>query len=281
MAPIVVAHRGLDEYAPENTLSAIAAALELRVAVEIDVQRTADGELVIIHDDTVDRTTVGTGAVAEMTLYELRQLDAGSWFSLHFAGERVPTLSEVTLLISERGRTEVTLVLEPKTSYPGIETDICDLLGQFGLLGQTVGIGADIQHSPEARKRYRQADPNFNAAVGARTPEMFGDVIDDPYSSWVLAAFPPAHDLYPLAHDAGKRVLVSGPEVRNNVRRCGHRDAVWRRPRADRPPARCSGALADRWQPTTVTAAHGPRQERAAATPRRGLTTSGRETGAP
>lgn len=81
MDPIVVAHRGLDEYAPENTLSAIAAALELRVAVEIDVQRTVDGQLVVIHDDSVDRTTDGTGMVAEMTLPRLRDLDAGSWFS--------------------------------------------------------------------------------------------------------------------------------------------------------------------------------------------------------
>ena len=216
--PIIIAHRGLDEVFPENTLIAFKAALEKGMAVEIDVRGTSDEELVVLHDDTVDRTTDGTGTVAGMTLARLRELDAGSWFSPRFAGERVPTLAEAAALISERGRTEVTLVLEPKASYTGIETDICNLLDQFGLMGQTVGIGAEIQHSPEARQRYRQANPGFPAAVGARTPEMFGAVIGDPHSSWVLAAFPPAPDLYLLAQRAGKRVLVSGPEVRNNVR---------------------------------------------------------------
>src|SRR6478752_234493 len=93
--PLTVAHRGLLRHAPENTLANYRACLELRLGFEFDVQATKDGRLVCIHDDTVDRTTDGTGRVAELTLAEIRQLDAGSWFDPMFAGQKVPTVEEV------------------------------------------------------------------------------------------------------------------------------------------------------------------------------------------
>src|SRR5690242_15524939 len=74
---MIVAHRGLLRHAPENTLANFRACLELRLGFEFDVQRTEDGHLVCIHDETVDRTTDGTGTVAGMTLEQLRRLDAG------------------------------------------------------------------------------------------------------------------------------------------------------------------------------------------------------------
>ncbi len=86
--PLIVAHRGLLRHAPENTLANFRACLELRLGFEFDVQRTKDGHLICIHDDTVDRTTNGTGKVADLTLEEIRQLDAGSWFDPKFAGEK-------------------------------------------------------------------------------------------------------------------------------------------------------------------------------------------------
>ena len=95
VAPFIVAHRGLLRHAPENTLANFRACLELRIGFEVDVQRTKDGHLVCIHDDTVDRTTNGTGKVSDLTLAELKTLDAGSWFDPAFRGEQVPTLDEV------------------------------------------------------------------------------------------------------------------------------------------------------------------------------------------
>jgi glycerophosphoryl diester phosphodiesterase len=92
--PLIVAHRGLLQHAPENTLANFRACLELRLGLEFDVQRTKDGHLVCIHDDTVNRTTNGTGNVADLTLDEIRRLDAGSWFDPTFAGEKVPTIEE-------------------------------------------------------------------------------------------------------------------------------------------------------------------------------------------
>jgi len=96
MKPLILAHRGASAYAPENTLTAFARAFELGAdGVELDVTLTRDGVPIVIHDDTVDRTTNGKGAVQDLTLAEIQQLDAGAWFDEKFRGERIPTLAEV------------------------------------------------------------------------------------------------------------------------------------------------------------------------------------------
>jgi len=92
---MVIAHRGFSGVAPENTMAAFQAAADLGVGFELDVMQCATGEVVIIHDDTVGRTTDGEGAIGEMLLEEIRLLDAGSWFGEKFAGEPIPTLREV------------------------------------------------------------------------------------------------------------------------------------------------------------------------------------------
>jgi glycerophosphoryl diester phosphodiesterase len=94
--PLIMGHRGAMGTAPENTMASFKQAVELGVeAIELDVHLSKDGKLVVIHDETVDRTTDGTGEVAELTLAELKALDAGSSFDPKFAGERIPTLEEV------------------------------------------------------------------------------------------------------------------------------------------------------------------------------------------
>ncbi len=93
---LVIAHRGASGHAPENTLAAFKRALGLGATfIETDLQLTRDSRFVAIHDPTVNRTTNGQGKVHDMTLAELRRLDAGSWFGSAFAGERVPTLDEI------------------------------------------------------------------------------------------------------------------------------------------------------------------------------------------
>ncbi len=94
--PSISAHRGFSTRAPENTLPALEAARAAGADIaEIDVMLTKNGVLVLMHDDTVDRTTTGHGPVGDMTLAEVQMLDAGSWFNPAFAGTRVPTLDEV------------------------------------------------------------------------------------------------------------------------------------------------------------------------------------------
>ncbi len=100
----VTGHRGAKGHAPENTMAGIRKGVELGARwVEFDVKLSADNELVLMHDDTVNRTSDGKGAVAGMTLAELRRLDAGRWFSPDFTGERVPTLVEAMDYLVAKG----------------------------------------------------------------------------------------------------------------------------------------------------------------------------------
>jgi glycerophosphoryl diester phosphodiesterase len=101
--PLRFAHRGASARAPENTLAAFREAVRLGAdAVECDVQLCRDGVPVILHDETVDRTTDGRGAVGRLGLADLKRLDAGAWFATRFRGERIPTLEET--LDYARGR---------------------------------------------------------------------------------------------------------------------------------------------------------------------------------
>lgn len=102
--PRLIGHRGAKESAPENTLASLREAARQGASwVEVDVMLTRDRQPVLIHDDTLDRTTSGHGPVPELTLEELRRLDAGSWFDGRFAGEQVPTLEEALAVIGELG----------------------------------------------------------------------------------------------------------------------------------------------------------------------------------
>ncbi len=101
--PMLFAHRGASFYAPENTLAAFNLAIEQGAdAVELDVKLSADGVPVVIHDQTVDRTTEGHGKVNELTLDQLKSLDAGKLFPEKYHGEKIPTLEEVVSEIAPR-----------------------------------------------------------------------------------------------------------------------------------------------------------------------------------
>ncbi len=117
-APVIaVGHRGTMRFAPENTIAAHNTAISMGArAIEMDVRMTADGEFVVMHDATVDRTTDGTGRVARMTLAEIRALDAGSWFSPDFTGEPVPTLREALRNIKGRAAVDIDFKSGPENS---------------------------------------------------------------------------------------------------------------------------------------------------------------------
>lgn len=134
----LIAHRGAADSAPENTLAAIGKALEGPAEfIEIDVHRTRDGQVVVMHDATVDRTTNGQGKIADLTLAELRQLDAGSWFDPGFRQEKVPTLEEVLALVNGKKK----LLIEIKKGddyYEGIEEHTLELIRQHKAQNWTV-----------------------------------------------------------------------------------------------------------------------------------------------
>ncbi|WP_373420480.1 glycerophosphodiester phosphodiesterase [Halobacillus sp. Marseille-P3879] len=127
-----IAHRGASGYAPENTMAAFDKAFNMKADMfEIDVQMSKDGELVVIHDTTVDRTTDGTGKVGDLTYDELQQLDAGSFFGEEFAGEKIPTLGEV--LDEYKGKIGILIEMKSPSLYPGIEEKIAEELKKRNL----------------------------------------------------------------------------------------------------------------------------------------------------
>ncbi|MEU4012563.1 glycerophosphodiester phosphodiesterase family protein [Streptomyces pseudogriseolus] len=141
-APEVVAHRGASGYAPENTLAAVDKAAALGTEwVENDVQRTKDGELVIVHDDGLQRTTDveevfpsrAPWKVKDFTAAEIARLDAGSWFGPAYAGARVPTLEQFVRRIDQH-RQKLLLEIKNPQLYPGIERDILKVLANEGWL---------------------------------------------------------------------------------------------------------------------------------------------------
>jgi glycerophosphoryl diester phosphodiesterase len=104
-AAFVAGHRGDRSAAPENTLAALQRALDSPLEfVETDIARSSDGVPVLFHDRTLKRTTDGVGPLADRTLAELKALDAGSWYSPEFAGERIPTLDEFLTILAPSGK---------------------------------------------------------------------------------------------------------------------------------------------------------------------------------
>ncbi len=129
---LTIAHRGASGYAPENTIMAFDKAVEMKADyIEIDVQRSKDGKLVIIHDTKVNRTTNGEGDVKDLTFAELQNLDAGSWMGNEFGGAKIPSFEEVL----DRYRGEIGILIEIKAPelYPGIEEDLAKILKSYHL----------------------------------------------------------------------------------------------------------------------------------------------------
>jgi len=148
MRPLVISHAACGGHAPENTLQGVRTAIELgSEAVEIDVQASSDDVPVLMHDFTVKRTTGGEGAVADLTLDQLRGLDAG--------GEPVPTLAEVLDLTKDK----VLLVMEIK--QPGIEEQVARVVSEADAAGDVMC----WSFIPNALEGMRAADPRIPCAL--------------------------------------------------------------------------------------------------------------------
>jgi len=247
--PLVVAHRGASADAPENTLAAIrTAAAHGADAVEVDVQRTRDGVPVLMHDETLVRTTdVRTRfpdrapwRVADLDHAELAELDAGSWKSPRFAGERVPTLVEVVREVHTLG---LDLLLEVKLPqhHPGLVLDVLDALRAVpGYLGAAVAGGGLVVQSfdvPSVRL-LKAVEPGIPVGVlGApwreRLPALSGWA--DQVNPWHLTA---DEDYVRTVHEAGLDCLVWTVDRGLAIRRAaglGVDGIITNRPAAVRP----------------------------------------------
>ncbi|MGI5817179.1 MAG: glycerophosphodiester phosphodiesterase [Armatimonadota bacterium] len=138
LSPLICAHRGRSGVFPENTMAAFEAAVEVGADfMELDVRATVDGEIVCIHDATVDRTTDGSGEVAQMTLAEVQALDAGRWIGAAHAGEGVPLLREVLEVIAPR------VVVDIEIKQRGIAEQVAGIVREAGALRRASVISFD------------------------------------------------------------------------------------------------------------------------------------------
>ena len=221
LSSCIVGHRGLIRHAPENTLSGFRACLELRVGFELDVQRSKDGHLVCVHDDTVDRTTNGSGKVAESSLAALQRLDAGSWFDTAFKDERVPTFDAVLAVVATSGY-DALIAVDLKGSDEQIESDCVKVAKRHNVLQRLIFIGTTIR-TPAVRRRLREADAETQIAVLANTADELSAATSDRYADWVYVRYLPSQAEVARVHAKGQSVFMSGPTVagleRENWRR--------------------------------------------------------------
>lgn len=204
-APMLrVGHRGAKGHAPENTFASYDLAVEMGAgAVELDVHLSRDGEVVVIHDHQVDRTSDGHGFVKEMTLAELKELDAGAWYGEKYRGQRIPTLREVL----EWAKDRVPLAIEIKNGpiyYPGIAARTLRLLEEFGMLRQAILISFD--HFVVRQAKILQPECATGILYAGRLVDAVGAAkavgADALHPQWAYIT----PDLLEVAHTAGLAV---------------------------------------------------------------------------
>jgi glycerophosphoryl diester phosphodiesterase len=214
--PLIIAHRGARDVAPENTLAAFRAALEAGAdGIELDVSRCQTGEIVVLHDNTLDRTTNGSGPLASTPFYALRELDAGSWFAPEFAGERVPLLSEVFDLVGDakaRGtRPRVNVEIKGiDRRGDGLEAEIAEMVRARGLADDVL----ISSFNPMALWRMRQVAPDLQRAL-----------LYAPGMPMALSLAWPKRLLTPIALHPEFRMMNTS-KVRG-AQAAGHRVNVW------------------------------------------------------
>ena len=166
VAPSVIAHRGAAGLAPENTQAAIRAGIQHKADfIEVDIQRSADDVLIVIHDQTVDRTTDGHGAVVDLTWAEISQFEAGSYFGPEYAGETVPRLDAVLEMTKGTSSTWFIEIKEPHL-YPGIEQQIAETIQNAQAQDQVTIISFDY----ESLRKFSELMPNVPLGFISKYP---------------------------------------------------------------------------------------------------------------
>ena len=158
---LIIGHRGAMGYAPENTFASFERAVDLGVdLIELDIHLSSDGEPVVVHDATVDRTSDGTGRVLDMSLAELKRLDFGSSFDRRFAGECMPALREVLEWAGDRVPLTIEIKGDPLPAT-GIEEKLVGLLREYDMVDRVMAISF---HHPAVR-RIKEIEPRLATGI--------------------------------------------------------------------------------------------------------------------
>ncbi|MGH7140266.1 MAG: glycerophosphodiester phosphodiesterase, partial [Pirellulales bacterium] len=157
-------------------------------------------------DSTVDRTTNGSGQVTKLTLAEIRELDAGGWFDPKFAGEKVPTVEEVLMLVAEHNRHELLIAVDLKAA--NVETEVVRLAEKHGVLDRLLFIGRTITE-PMVRQAIRKASSKAQVAIVANNPAELRKAISDTDADWVYLRYFPSKEEMSAVRDIGKTSFIT------------------------------------------------------------------------
>ncbi len=178
------------------------------------MERTKDGHLVCIHDSTVDRTTNGTGKVSDLTLAEIRRLDAGSWFDPKFVDEKVPTVEEVVKLVDEYRQYDLLVAVDLKAE--GAEQEVVRLAAKHQLLNRLLFIGRTISE-PKVREQIKQASTKAQTAAVASNPVEFPKAFAATNADCVYFRYLPTQKQMEAVRVAGKQAFIAGASVSGNA----------------------------------------------------------------
>jgi glycerophosphoryl diester phosphodiesterase len=220
--PLVIAHRGDSVHAPENTLSAFQAAIRQGAeAIELDARLTRDGQVIVLHDPTVDRTTDGTGNASQLDLTALRELDAGSSFSVQFRGEHIPTLDEVFETVGNRSYLNVELK-NYTTPWDSLVPKVAELVARHALRERVLFSSFLKKNLSRIRKLLPDVPcglltrPGWKGSWGRSFGWRGGVIALNPHWSDVN------HGLVARVHAKGKRIYVwtvnADPDLRRVFR---------------------------------------------------------------
>lgn len=224
----IIAHRGYSSMYPENTLAAFEGALDLGVDyIELDVQMSKDGELMLLHDDDLLRTTGVSGLMSEFTYEELSALDAGSWFSSSFAGEKIPTLQEALELIKDSG-CKVYLELKDIGDVPGFAEKVLETAKQCGMLESCVFASFNYTYLQTIKEADNAAQILYNTSSAKESL-----VTDFPADYYGLSVTTVNSGVIRAIHEAQRKVFVwtvDAPEQIKSVLEMGADGIVSNKP---------------------------------------------------
>lgn len=198
----ICAHRGSSVRAPENTLESVELAIEeLADYVEIDVQLTKDGEVVLLHDPSLERTTGEKKKIWEVTFSELEALDAGGWHSEEYAGTRIPTLEEVLKVC--KGKIIMNIEIKGDKHNEGIEDKVVELIEKYDMEKQCVVTSMSYSSLKKVKER------NSKIKTGFITAMIYGNIYDRKYVDFLsLKSVFVTETTVQNAHSKGKEVYV-------------------------------------------------------------------------
>lgn len=213
--PLIIAHRGASGVAPENTLAAVQKALDAGAdIVEIDVHFSKDKKIIVMHDASVIRTTEGEKDLEQMTLEEIKSLDAGSWFSADYAGEQVPQLEEVLSLIQGQAILLIEIKKGRNGRYEGLEQAVIDVVDSAQARDKVIIQSFEYETVQQVQQLAPSIEVHQLVTAAGGLDEYTGIAAINPYYRTLT------HRFIRQAHERGLKVFTYTVNSEKEMKKC-------------------------------------------------------------